>query len=90
MSITHKKNRNPLSNLQINCIFAKSASQILPIKGDCTFLFLNFLITGLCNFFPNPLLEIFSFLIVLPESDLSRVAKVSDHASKADFLSKNL
>ena len=42
-------------NLLINCI----SSQILSIKGDCTFLFLNFLIIGLCNSSANSLLEIF-------------------------------
>ena len=59
MSITHNKNRNPLSNLLINCISAKSAPQILSIKGECTFLLLNFRIIGLCNPSANPLSEIF-------------------------------
>ena len=59
-------------------------------QGDCTFLFLNFLIIGLCNFSGNSLLSIFPFLIPLPEANLSHVAKVYDHASEADFLSNNL
>ena len=72
MPITHNKNLNPLSNLLINCISAKSVPQIMSIKGDCTLLLLNFLIIGLCNSFANSLLEIFSFLIPLPEVYLSK------------------
>ena len=74
MSITLYKNQNPLLNLLIDCISARSAPQILSIKDDCTFLFLNFLVIGLCNSSANSLLEISFFLIPLPE----------------DFLSKNL
>ena len=59
MPITHNKNLNPLLNLLINCISAKSTPQILSIKGDCTFLLLNFLIMRLCNSSANSLLEIF-------------------------------
>ena len=58
MSITHNKNLNALLNLFINCISARSASQILSIKIEGTFLFLNFLIIGLCNYSANSLLEI--------------------------------
>ena len=72
MSITHNKNLNPLLNLLINCISTRSAPQILPIKGECTFLLLNFLIIGLCNYFANSLLDIFSFLTVPPEVFLSK------------------
>ena len=79
MSISHNKNLNPLLSLLINCISARSATQILSIKVECTFLFLNFLIIGLCNSSANSLFEIFSFLI----ADLFRVAKVSDRASVA-------
>ena len=67
MSIIHNKNLKPLLNLLINCISAKSAPQILPIKGECTFLLLNIPIIGLCNSSANSLLEIFSFSIPLPE-----------------------
>ena len=67
MSITHNKNINPLLNLLISCVSTRSAPQILSIKGDCTFLFLNFLIIGLCNSSADSLFEIFSFLIALPE-----------------------
>ena len=81
MSITHNNNLNPLLNLLINCISARSAPQILCIKGECTFLFLNFLIIGLCNSSANTLFEIFSFLIPLPANLFARVAEV--------FLSKN-
>ena len=49
MSITHNKNLNPLLNLLIISISARSAPQILSIKGEFTFLLLKFLIIGLCN-----------------------------------------
>ena len=67
MSITLNKNLNPLVNLLINCRSARFAPQILSIKGECTFLLLNFLIVGLCNSSANCLFEIFSFLIPVPE-----------------------
>ena len=67
MSITHNKNQNPLLNLLINCVSARSAPQILSIKGNCTFILLNFPIIGLCSSSANSLLEIFSFLTVPPE-----------------------
>ena len=44
-------------------IAARSAPQVLSIKGECTFLFLNSLIIGLCNSSANSLLEIFLFLV---------------------------
>ena len=46
ISITCNKNLNPLLNLLINCISAKSAPQILSLNVEYTFLFLNFLIMG--------------------------------------------
>ena len=46
--------------------------QILSKKGDCAFLFLDFLRTGLCNFSANSLLEIFSFLTLPPEDFSSK------------------
>ena len=49
MSITHNTNLNPSLNLLINRISARSEPQMLSIKGDCTSLFLNFLIIGSCN-----------------------------------------
>ena len=70
MSITHNKNLNPLLNLLINYIYAKSAPQILSVKGECTFLLLNFLMIGNCSV--NSLLEIVLFLIVPPEFLLSK------------------
>ena len=36
------KNQIPLLNLLINCISARLASQILPIKDERTFRFSNF------------------------------------------------
>ena len=47
----------------MNCMSARSATQILSIKGECIFLLLNILIIGLCNSSANYLLEIFSFII---------------------------
>ena len=73
MSVANNKKRIPLLNLLISCISARSVPQILSIKGDCIFLFSNFLIIGLCNSFANSLLEIFSFLITLPEVFLSKM-----------------
>ena len=65
MSITHNKKLNPLSNLLINCISAKSAPQMLPIKVECTFLVLKFVIVDLRNASANCWSGIFSFLIPL-------------------------
>ena len=45
ISITHNKIQNPLLNLLINCISAKSALQILSLNAEYTFFF-NFLIMG--------------------------------------------
>ena len=67
LQMSIKQNLNPLLNWLINCISARSAPQILSLQGKCTFLFLNFLILGLCNFSVNSLFGIFSFLIRLPE-----------------------
>ena len=63
MSLKHNKNLNPISDLLINCIAAKSKIQILSVKGECTYLSLNFLIIGLCNSSANSLLEIVSFFV---------------------------
>ena len=49
------------------------------MKGEFTFLFLNFLIIDLCNSSANSLFEIFPFLIALPEADLS--ARAADYLS---------
>ena len=65
MSITHDKKRIPLLNLLINCISARSASEILSAKDQCTFPFLNFFKIALYNY---NLFEIFSFLSVPPEA----------------------
>ena len=59
MSITHNKNISPLLNLLISCISAKSAAQMLSIKGECSFLLLIFLIIGFCNSYGNDFSEIF-------------------------------
>ena len=56
MSITHNKDLNPLRNLLINCISARSAPQILSIKGKCTFS-LSFLKICLYNSSASSLLE---------------------------------
>ena len=49
ISITDKKNRITLLNLLINWIPVRLMPQILSIKSDCTFLFLNFPIIILRN-----------------------------------------
>ena len=51
---------------------ARSASQILTAKDECTFFFSSSLIIGLCNPLANSLLEIISFLIVLSKYFLSK------------------
>ena len=61
ISIKYNKNLNPLLNLFINCISARSAPQVLSIKVECTFSFLNFLITGLCKSSANSWSDILSF-----------------------------
>ena len=77
MSITHNKNLNPLLDLLINCISARLTFQILSIKGEFTFLFLNFLIIGLCNSSVNCWYDLFSFLIPLLE--VFFIKKFIDH-----------
>ena len=64
ISIAHNKNLNPLLNLLINYIFARSTPQILSINSECVFLFLIFPIIDLCNSSANSLLEIIWFLTV--------------------------
>ena len=61
------ENVNPLLNLLINCISARLAPQILSIKIECTFPFLNFPIIGLCNSSANCWSDILSILIPLLE-----------------------
>ena len=70
--MTHGKNLNPLLNLLINCISAKTAHQILSIKDERTFLFSNFQTICLCNSSANSLLYIISFLTVPPKAFLSK------------------
>ena len=77
MSTAHNTNLNPILNLLINCMSARSARQILPIKGERTFFFSNFLIIGLFNSLANYLFDIVSFLIV-DLFHVARIAKVSD------------
>ena len=64
MSIAENKNINHLLNLLINCISTRSATHVLSLKGECTFLLSNFLVIILHNSSGNLLLEIFSFLTV--------------------------
>ena len=72
IATTHNKKGIPLLNLFINCISARSASQMLSIKGECTFLFLNFLRIGLYHSSANSWFEKFLFLIPLQEVVLSK------------------
>ena len=76
---------------------ARSAPQILSIKGDCTFL-----IIGLCNFSGNSLSEIFSFFITASRSffyqkiykplkqDLFDVHRISIFLAILNALSRNI
>ena len=73
ISITHNKTRIPFLKLLDDCISAKSISQILSIKDEHAFLFLNFLITGFCNSTADSLLDIFSFLIAPPDSFYQKI-----------------
>ena len=61
ISLTHIKKKIPLLNLLFNSMLIRSAPQILSIKDEYTFRFLQFLIIGLCNSSANSLFEIFSF-----------------------------
>ena len=70
MSIAYNKKRIFLFNLLINFISARSAPEILSMKGECTFPFFNSLIIGLCNSSANFLFQIISFLISVPEAFL--------------------
>ena len=64
MLITHNENENPISNLPITWISARSAPQI---KDECTFHFSNFLLIGQCNYSSNCWFGIISLLTVPPE-----------------------
>ena len=57
-----KSSDNISSSQYINLL-----NHLLSIKDECTFIFLNFLMIGLCNSSANSLLEIISFLTVPPE-----------------------
>ena len=81
MSITHNINLNPLLNLLINCILARSAPQILFMKSECTFLFSNILIIGLFNSYANCW---FGILIFDATTSKFRVTKFSDCARVAE------
>ena len=54
------------------CLLIASAPQILSMKNECTFLFLNILIIGLCNTSANSFSKICSSLTVQPEAFLSK------------------
>ena len=56
----------------MSCMSERSAHQILSIRDECTFLFLNFVINGFCNYSDNFLFEIFLFPILLPAVFLSK------------------
>ena len=50
MSTTYIKKRIHLLNLLINCISARSSTQTLSTKDECTSVLLNFLTNGLLIF----------------------------------------
>ena len=88
ISITHNKKRTLLLILLFDCISARSALQILSVKGECTFGLSNFLIIGLCNTSANSWFRKISHLTA-PLQNLFYVAKVSDLARVTDdFLLK--
>ena len=64
MSITHNENPNPLFDLLMKLIPARSVPKILCTKDEYTFLLSNFLIIVLCNSPSKSLLYIISFLTV--------------------------
>ena len=72
MSIRHNKYLNPLLDLFINYISARSAAHILTIKFQFSFHSLSFLITDLSNYSANSLLGIILFLIDPPDIFLSK------------------
>ena len=82
--MTHNEKQTRLLVILINCISARSASEILCIRSECTFLFSNLLITSLCYSSANSLFDIFSFLFAPPEADLSRVARIDFVAKASD------
>ena len=49
ISIAYNKNRIPFVGLLINCISARSASQMLSLKNEYDLRFLNVLIISLCK-----------------------------------------
>ena len=70
--MTHNTNLIPLLRLLVNCISARSAPQILTLNDEYAFLFLNFLIIGLCNSSANcSFCLILLILTPLPEAFLS-------------------
>ena len=71
------KKRTLLLHLFINCISARSGLWVLSLNDECTFLFLNFLITGLYNSSANCSFCLIADLKPLPLPDLSE--------SEADF-----
>ena len=60
--MTHNKYLNPLLNLLNDCISAKSIPQILSLNEEYTFLFLNFLVTGVMEDLGDKL-DIFNNLV---------------------------
>ena len=70
--ISHNQNQNPLLNLLINIISARSAQQLLSLKDGYTFGFSNFLMVDLCNSSAYYWLDIISVLIPPLENLLSK------------------
>ena len=71
----HNKKGIPLLSLLINCISARSESQILSLKDEYNFHFSNFLIVVLCNVSADSWFAIISFLKPLLENVLSEIYK---------------
>ena len=83
--MTHNKNLIPLSYLLINCIFARSAPQILSLKNECTLCFSDCPIIGLCDSSAYCWVDIISLLIAPP-----KVLTKDLYVCVADIFSKYL
>ena len=76
----HNKKQIPLLNFLVNCISARSAPQILSIKGQYTLRFSNFPVSGFCNSSANSHIaktkgrwfDLISFLTAPKEGFLSK------------------
>ena len=83
ISITRNKKQISLLNLLINCISARSTTEILSLNDEYTFLFLTFVIIGLCNSSAT-----YSFCLIADSKE--NLFVIIALQPLADFLSKKL